>query len=56
VVDKLIRALDNQERKLIYLRFWCNLTMETCAERLGLNLSVTRLTLLRAIDKMKDAV
>jgi len=55
-VDQLIRSLDNQERKLIALRFWMNLSMEACAQRLGVNPSVARLTLLRALEKMKEAV
>lgn len=55
-IDTLLRPLDNSERKLIALRFWMNLTMAECAKRLEVNTSVAKLMLLRAIEKMKEAV
>lgn len=55
-LNKLMAGLDTTERKLIFFRFWSGCTLEECARKLGFSPAVTRLTLLRALEKMRQSL
>ena len=52
-IEKALKKLDENERKVIYLRFWKNLSQKQTAEKMGVSqMTVSRLER-KAVDKLK---
>ena len=55
-VRELLEVLTDEERELIYLKYWEELSNKEIAERLDLNPSTVSTHLWRANNKMRDAL
>ena len=56
MVRGLLEVLTDDERELVYLKYWEELSNKEIAERLGLNPSTVSTHLWRANNKMRKAM
>lgn len=56
LVRSLLETLSEDERELVYLKYWEELSNKEIAKRLGLNPSTVSTRLWRATDKMRRAM
>jgi RNA polymerase sigma-70 factor (ECF subfamily) len=55
MVRKLLEVLSDDERELVYLKYWEELSNKEISERLGINASTVSTKLWRANEKMRKA-
>ncbi|MEE0026482.1 MAG: sigma-70 family RNA polymerase sigma factor [Atopobiaceae bacterium] len=55
MVRKLLEVLSDDERELVYLKYWEELSNKEVSERLGINASTVSTKLWRANEKMRKA-
>jgi RNA polymerase sigma-70 factor (ECF subfamily) len=56
LVRGLLEVLSDEERELVYLKYWEELSNKEIGERLGLNASTVSTKLWRATNKMRNAM
>ena len=56
MVRDLLKVLTDEERELVYLKYWEELSNKEIAQRLDLNASTVSTQLWRANQKMKNAM
>lgn len=56
MVRAALEALNEEERELVYLKYWEELPNKEIAQRMGMNSSTISTKLWRATDKMRKAV
>lgn len=54
-VSYLMKVLNNQEKKLIFYRYYLDLTLRAIAERQGMDVNKVREVLTSAVYKMREA-
>jgi len=56
IVSRIITELPKQERDVIVLRFYMDLSLQDISETLGLGLSATKMRLYRALEKFSNNI
>ena len=56
LVNQVLKAMPDDERDVIVLRYYLDLSLQEISSTLGIGLSATKMRLYRALDKFSDSL